>query len=332
MPSNEPPLVSILINAYNAERHIAGAIDSALAQTYQNIEIVVLDDGSTDRTAEIVQGYHDPRIRKVLENHIGLVAGRNRLLREAKGEFLTWLDVDDRYMPRKVEREAEFLVRHEEISAVYCDTVYFFTDEPDVRYRHAQVHHQGKIFEQLLDRIFINNTAFMMRRSVVEQLGYFNTATGISEDWEYFLRMAQYGMSFGYLDEPLVLCELRDDSHSRFSQKPTMKESVVAIFENLRGQMSEAEQERYHMRERIQSKYRELALAFLGAGRKQDFYRAWQKGGEGLAWSFACGVLRIAVAIVPGRWISGMIRAAADMKKKRNYIPIRDGGILGKNI
>jgi glycosyltransferase involved in cell wall biosynthesis len=278
-----------------------------------------------------VNGYHDPRIRCVHENHVGILAGRNRLLREAKGEFLTWLDADDAYLPDKVKKEAEFLMANPGDAAVYCDTLYFFTEEPRARYRHAQNHYHGKIFNQLLDRIFINNTAFMMRRSVVEELGYFNPATGIIEDWEYFLRMARHGMSFGYIQEPLVLCELRRDSHSRFETKPIEKESVVAIFENLASSMSDAERKRYDMDRRIRGKYRDVGLAYLGAGRKTDFYHAWRKGGDGWRWAVFSGMLRGATAVIPGSWITGMIRTAARMKKKSNYIPVRDGDILGEN-
>jgi glycosyltransferase involved in cell wall biosynthesis len=331
MPNGQP-LVSILINAYNAERFIARAIDSALAQTYPNIEILVLDDGSTDGTVGIVEGYPDPRIRCVHEKHVGILEGRNRLLREAKGEYLTWLDADDAYLPDKVKKEAEFLMAHPEDAAVYCNTFYFFTEEPGQFYRHAQVHYYGKIFNQLLDRICINNTAFMMRRGVVETLGYYNPATGIIEDWEYFLRMAWHDMEFGYIPEPLLLCELRTDSHSRFETKPKEKESVVAIFENLRAQMSEADRERYRMDRRIEGKYRDLGIAYLGAGRKEDFYNALRKGGTGAQWAFISGAMRVAVALVPGSWITNTIRTAAKRKKKANYIPINGDGILGKKI
>src|SRR5258708_728209 len=211
---SKKPLVSILIAAYNAERYIKDAIDSALAQTYENFEVIVVDDGSRDKTGEIVKSYHDPRLRYIYQENRGIVGVRNRLFSEAKGEFWTYLDHDDIYLPDKVKAEAEFLLAHPEDAAVYCGMRYFFDGEPDKFYQHIFTHYSGNVFEQLLDKMLITNTAFMMRRSVFDKLGGYNAATGRVDDWEYFLRMSYAGYRIAFLDKE------RSEEHTSELQSP----------------------------------------------------------------------------------------------------------------
>src|SRR3954452_15003770 len=102
------PLVSAIIPAHNAERFLAAAIDSVLAQTYQPIECIVVDDGSTDGTPAVARSYGD-RIRLIPQEQRGVSAARNRGAAEARGELLAFLDADDRWLPERVERQAREL-------------------------------------------------------------------------------------------------------------------------------------------------------------------------------------------------------------------------------
>lgn len=106
-------LVSIVMPSYNAEKYIAGSIQSVLAQTYRNWELLVVDDCSTDHTAAIVAEYHDPRIRYIRnEQNSGAAVSRNRALREAKGRWIAFLDSDDIWHPEKLERQLSFMLQH----------------------------------------------------------------------------------------------------------------------------------------------------------------------------------------------------------------------------
>src|SRR3989344_2966502 len=102
-------LVSIIIPAYNAEKYIGRAIKSALSQAYDNLEIIVVDDGSLDRTREIAESFKDSRVKYLYQQNRFQGAARNYGIRESKGEYITFLDADDMYMPGKVERQAGFL-------------------------------------------------------------------------------------------------------------------------------------------------------------------------------------------------------------------------------
>ena len=271
-------LVSILINAYNSERYIGEAIDSALAQTWPNFEIVVVDDASTDRTAEIIKSYADPRIRYIYSGrNQGIVGSRNHLLREAKGDFLTWLDADDIFLPDRVKAEVEFLQAHPDYAGVYSDILYFFDGQPDQFYRHIYEHWSGDVFGRLLEKMFITNSAFMMRRSVYGQLGGFNEATGMVEDWEYFLRMAHAGMKIGFLNKDLIKYRLRSDSHTNFTRQVDVKDSQVKIFENLKRHMPADEQRRWRIDYWIAQRKSNLIFTLLAVGRRGEAKRIFSE-------------------------------------------------------
>jgi glycosyltransferase involved in cell wall biosynthesis len=112
------PLISVLIGAYNAERYLGEAIESVFAQTYSDIELIVVDDGSTDATAEVAAGYGD-RLTLVRQSNAGNGAARNRALEEASGEFFAFLDADDRFTREKLELQIAELERSGHVDMVF---------------------------------------------------------------------------------------------------------------------------------------------------------------------------------------------------------------------
>lgn len=110
------PRVSVVMAAYNAAEHLSAAIDSILGQTFEDFELIVIDDGSTDETSAIIQGYQDPRLRPVRNpRNLGLIASLNRGLDLARGEFVARMDADDESLPRRFEEQVRFLDAHPEI-------------------------------------------------------------------------------------------------------------------------------------------------------------------------------------------------------------------------
>jgi glycosyltransferase involved in cell wall biosynthesis len=303
------------------EPYIKEAIDSALAQTWQNFELIVADDASTDRTGEIIKSYADPRIKYLFYGHNrGIVGSRNHLLREAKGEFLTWLDADDVYLPDKVKGEVEFLLAHPEYASVYCKMLYFFDGAPDKFYRHVYEHYSGDIFGELLEKMFITNTAFMFRRSVYDALGGFNPATGMVEDWEYFLRMAHHGMQFGYLDVDLVKYRLRWNSNTNFARQVEIKRSQVKIFENLKERMTPEERERWNVDRWVAKRKENLAIALFSAGRKKEAMAICAEIKNRM--SFKRKIMIFAMAIVPSTVLAFFIERAWNWRKRHLFVPV----------
>ena len=118
---NQDPLVSIIIPSWNTAAYVGEAVDSALAQTYPNIEIIVVDDGSTDNTKELLQPYADAgKIHYVYQANKGLAGARNTGIRMAKGEYIAFLDDDDEWLPAKLDRQVAFLDADHSVSMVFC--------------------------------------------------------------------------------------------------------------------------------------------------------------------------------------------------------------------
>jgi len=195
------PLVSVIIPAYNAEAFIRAALGSAVHQTYRDIEIIVIDDGSLDRTAEIVREFmaQDPRVRLLQQANAGVAAARNCGVRMARGSLIAPLDADDLWKPTKIERQvACFLATDDRLGLVY--TWSHIIDEDGrilTRRRRIQPHEEGKVFHQLLEINFVGNgSSPLMRKDYVLEAGGYDpelraqNAEGC-EDWKLYLALAE---------------------------------------------------------------------------------------------------------------------------------------------
>ena len=112
-------MISVIVPAYNVAEFLRESVDSALAQTFRDIEVIVVDDGSTDSSADTLRDLDDPRLRVIRQDHQGSAAARNSGLRLASGELMAFLDADDRWAPRNLERQAAFLRDHPEVDITF---------------------------------------------------------------------------------------------------------------------------------------------------------------------------------------------------------------------
>lgn len=197
--SRNNPLVSIIIPAYNAERFITKTLESVLAQTYQNIEVMVIDDGSQDGTAAIVETYQktDHRVHLLQQKNAGVAAARNLGIEQSSGEFIAPVDADDIFYPKHIEQQLGiFLESPSSVGLVYSWSVDI--DEVNVPtggLRAAKI--EGNVYKTLICHNFIGNaSASMIRRSCLDLVGDYNPefhskkAQGC-EDWDLFLRIAE---------------------------------------------------------------------------------------------------------------------------------------------
>jgi glycosyltransferase involved in cell wall biosynthesis len=187
------PTVSVVIPAYNAERFLAETLDSVLAQTWTDFECIVVDDGSTDSTAQIIQAVSDPRIRYVWKENRGTVAdARNTGIALATGEFVALLDSDDIWLSRKLEEQVRLFRAKPHLGLVFCGyaisnqhlkvRTVIYPDRDDFNFR------RWILLEG--NGIAPSSTA-MIRRSVTETIGPFRLELSVSEDAEYAERIAQ---------------------------------------------------------------------------------------------------------------------------------------------
>jgi glycosyltransferase involved in cell wall biosynthesis len=196
------PTVTTIIPAYNAAAYVGQAIRSALDQRGVHGEVIVIDDGSTDDTAKVLEQFGDA-IRVIRQANAGHIAARNRAAKLADGEWLAFLDADDEWLPDKLAKQ--LAVADERISLVYTERQHF-GDSSRVAARQIEFDqlHEGEVFEQLLLNNFITVSSAIMRRSWFERLGGFDPEPTGCEDWDLWLRYAAAGGLVRVVREPLT--------------------------------------------------------------------------------------------------------------------------------
>jgi glycosyltransferase involved in cell wall biosynthesis len=198
-------LVSVIIPTYNRLPLLGEALESALAQTHPNLEIIVVDDGSTDGTNAYVQGLESDRIRYVFQENRGHPgAARNVGLRMARGEYVAFLDSDDVWLPEKIERQLAVLEADPELDLVATD----FFELPPNRRKTALGLKKPKLvdFRELLRDCPIQNSSVLMRKEVADSIGLQDETLRTCEDYEYWLRvLRRREHSAVIMDEPLTV-------------------------------------------------------------------------------------------------------------------------------
>jgi len=207
------PKVSIIIPAYNQARFVAQTVDSALAQTWPEIEVIVVNDGSTDNTADILAGYGE-RIRLIHQENRGLAGARNTGVKAACGDYLLFLDSDDLIPNAKVEHHLKFLAENPDFDLVYSGWQYIDeTGAPLVG--QMRPGKQGTLLTELLfGDFYCIPGAVVIRRKVLEQVGLFDETLRAEEDTDMWLRAVYAGYRFGYIDELLFQYRIHSASLS----------------------------------------------------------------------------------------------------------------------
>jgi glycosyl transferase family 2 len=190
------PQISVVIPVYNAERYVAEAVESILAQTFRDFEILVFDDGSTDRSLEILQAYtdQDDRIHVFAKPHRGYVPWLNEGMRIARGEFIARMDADDVSLPQRFERQVEYLRRQPNCVAVGCDLLMIDPDGEPLSEATHDTEHEAIEADLLSGGLgVISHPACMVRRSTLLAVGGYREEFESLEDFDLWLRLAEQG-------------------------------------------------------------------------------------------------------------------------------------------
>lgn len=292
------PLVSIIMPAFNAQDFIVRSLKSACDQTYTNIEIIVVDDGSTDNTADIIKSYDDYRIRYLYQSNQGQGVARNKGVEVSKGQYITFLDADDRYLPKKVSRQVELLTTHPEFDATYCNAYHYYDNNPDKLLKKTRKFPSGDVLPDLLKSSFINPNTVIFKRHVLERFKFRDGAHGrYAEEWELYLNIAQAGHKFGHIDDELVVVEVRSDSNTQWDTQWIIKKNTLEMLEKIFSQMNDSEREVYKADEILRSNKVKLAVAYLISMKKKESFKVintlYPK-------PLAC-ILTIALSVAPSR-------------------------------
>jgi glycosyltransferase involved in cell wall biosynthesis len=196
--------VSVITPVYNGAKYLGPAIDSLLAQTMQDWELIIVDDGSTDETPQVIERCTDPRIVKVRQPNAGEAVARNTGLQRARGDYIGWLDADDLYLPNALADLAGFLDQHPEFDIVYSDG--YVCDENGNTLMRLSEHRPGVPTGNILEQIVLSSLVTapicaLTRRAAIERHSVaFDRNLVIGPDWDFWTQLARH-VHFGYLDK-----------------------------------------------------------------------------------------------------------------------------------
>ncbi len=209
------PTVSVIIPAYNCGQMLRQAVESVRRQTYQDLEVIIVDDGSTDGTAEVVRELAADwsKVRPILSEHKGLAAARNRAIAAARGEWIAPLDADDLWLPEKLARCMDHLAAYEGISIVYTPMQPIRLNGEPIE-GHSKPCLAGRLTRKLFKSIFVHDPAAVFHKRVIEKCGGFDESLPVCVGHEFWLRVSTE-FEFGLIDEPLAQRRWHEKSLTR---------------------------------------------------------------------------------------------------------------------
>lgn len=217
------PIITALMTTFNSSDYVCQAIDSVLSQTYQNFQLLIVDDASTDSTCQLIENYSDPRIRLIRQSkNLGVGATLNYALQFIESEYVAKIDADDLCMPQRFEKQLAYLEANPELSFVKSYFTYFTDDEQVVsseRFHyfktvkepeHNAIDTPKHIAEVLMRWNCVIHSTYFARASVVKKLGYLPYRVG--EDYSLFYRAIKAGHHIGCISEHLLKMRVSNTS------------------------------------------------------------------------------------------------------------------------
>jgi glycosyltransferase involved in cell wall biosynthesis len=269
-----PPPVSIIVPVYNAETTLPDTVDSIQRQTFQNFELIVIDDGSTDDTLEWLRRVRDPRLQVFSYANEGLAVARNRGIERSRGEFISFIDSDDLWTPDKLELQLQALRQQPEAALAYSWTA-FVDEHGDFLFAKEASRHEGDVYAELLRHCFVaSGSNILVRRSCALAVGGFDTALPAAADWEFCLRIAAR-WRFAVVPRYQILYRIWERAMSANAQRS--EESMLRIC----NQAFEARHRPLPKRGESLANVKQY-VAFLYLTRASGL-EAWKKAGQKLA-------------------------------------------------
>jgi glycosyltransferase involved in cell wall biosynthesis len=291
---NSKPPVSVIMPAYNSAKYIAEAIDSVLAQTYPMLEIIVVDDGSTDSTGEIVKKYVEKQrnketkrqIRYIYQENKGPAAARNNGIRAAKGGYIAFLDSDDIWLTEKIELQMAKFGEDDSYSMIHTGRIRIGLDGA-VQPAKAYEVQDGFIFEKLLMTNFICTSTSLVKKTCFDEVGLFDEDSNICEDYDMWLRIS-VNHKIGLIKQPLIKYRINQNGHCRSNIKVSSLRERTAFLKSIasyQGDRENLKKEKFYglaMRTGdsffYNKSYKEASSAYLEAARlnKFDIKSSWR--------------------------------------------------------
>jgi len=262
------PLVSIILPTYNCASFLPHSIGTILSQTYNSYEIIVIDDGSTDNTKEVLYPFMQ-RIKYIrLEHNKGLPTARNTGIQSAQGKYIAFIDADDLWIPEKLRTDIEYFETHPEVSMVYSKHINIDEKGNDLNGNTKNKLPSGNIFTQLFsEQNFIITSSVVVRKEIFETTGLFDGQLFNCQDWDLWLRIAFHFQVAG-IDKPLV--KYRHNPHSLSKNRNNVlkyqKIVIDKIYNTFKDQENGINEKLY--KKRLASHYAKVGRYYLRIGDK----------------------------------------------------------------
>jgi len=269
---NDSPKVSVIVPTYNRANRLEGTLRSIVSQTYQDFELIVVDDGSTDNTSKVIESFPSAQYLPMKKNS-GVSKARNIGLACAKGEFICFLDSDDLWKEKKLEIQIHWMESNTDNQVCYTDEIWV---RNGVRVNQMNKHRKytGDIFRHCLALCIVSPSSVMIRAKLFNEIGNFDESLPACEDYDLWLRIAAK-YAFHFIEEPLII---KQGGHGdQLSRKYWgMDRFRVAALKKLLDQNSLDQEKLKLTRSSLVEKCSVLIQGFKKRGKKEDefFYRA----------------------------------------------------------
>jgi len=269
MHNSKKPLVSIVIPTFNNRNYVVDAVKSALEQTYENVEIVVVDDGSTDETKDVLKSYIEgDKIRYIYQENKGLAGARNTGINVAAGEYVALLDADDLFKPEKIEGQIAHLMECKDCDFSFCDVLMFKDGQPNKFFKYKYKYHSGNVLKYIIRENFINpSTLVFNKERIANKFSLFDDSLRRAEDIEFYFRVSIEGARFCFLDKPLFISRVREGGNLQANQA-FVQETTLKVLRGIEDKLTPEEKELYKFDEVIDIRKFKLALAYLAGGER----------------------------------------------------------------
>jgi len=198
------PLISVVIPCYNAEKYIKETIESVLTQRFEEFELIIMNDGSTDLSEKIIQAFDDKRIRYFYQKNAGVSTARNEGIKKSLGKYIAFLDADDLYLENNLSKKVEILESNPFVKLIHSAEIKFDTfTQKTIEIVKGK---QGNVLEDLLSlssNVIHSPSSVIVSKDTLDKLGGFDTHLSTSADWDMWVRLASL-TGFAYIEEPLV--------------------------------------------------------------------------------------------------------------------------------
>ena len=295
--------VTVIIPAYNSAKHLPGALESVFKQTYRDFELVVVDDGSTDDTRKVLEGYKN-RITYLYQENGGPSKARNTAIRAAKGRYVAFLDADDLWLPHKLEQQMKLIESDPRLGLVFSDAEYFDGEPPLVgsywkqRGCYDEMISESRMIRNAFSKLMAINpilpSTALVKKDCFDKTGLFDEALRYVEDKEMWLRISRY-YSMACVPHPLVKRRVHGYSPK---QVASVQESIIHVVKKIeRAYPEDVAREKVNTKKILGPLYYKLGRIYLDG---DDFARARRAFGSSLTSRFSLSAFLFFCAALAG--------------------------------